>query len=142
MTFDDAEPLIKRGDVLSLRHSLETGLDPNLSNKLGWTLLMLAAMKNGDTSVGSLLLDHGAVLDVRNKFGETALSLAAHTGHHSFVKLLLDHGASLDGHPFGSSMESFLDWAEQYGTGSQEAMLKTREVVRNARSKSARTRPE
>ena len=133
MTFDDAEQLIKRGDVLSLRHSLEAGLDANLTNELGWTFLMRAAM-NGNTSVGNLLIDRGADLNRRNKFGDTALSLAAHTGHHSYVKLLLDHGASLDGHPFGSSMESFLDWAEQYGTGSQEAMLKTREAVRKARS--------
>jgi ankyrin repeat protein len=134
MTFDEANKLIKRGDVLGIRNSLDGGLDSNLANRFGWTLLMGAALAE-NTSIGSLLVEHGAELDRRNEFGDTALSLAAHTGHHSFVKLLLNHGASLAGHPFGSSLEDFLGWAEKYGAGSEEAMLKIREAVRNARSR-------
>ena len=84
MTFDEATRVIKRGDTVHLRKELEEGLGPNLSNHYAWTLLMLAAME-GDTSIGRLLIEKGADLDRRNNHRDTALSLAAHTGHPSFV---------------------------------------------------------
>jgi len=129
----DAWKVIKRGDVLSMRHALVAGLDPDpTTDAPSCTLLMCAAM-TGNTSIGRLLIEHGAELDRKDQFGWTALSMAAHTGHHAFVKLLVDHGASLDGFPFGKSFEGFLDWAEQYGTGSREAMAKTKSVIHAAR---------
>jgi hypothetical protein len=45
---------------------------------------MIAAME-GDTSIGRLLIEKGADLDRRNNHRDTALSLAAHTGHPSIV---------------------------------------------------------
>jgi ankyrin repeat protein len=108
MDFDAIQRRIKKGDVVQIRHYLESGLDADLANQYGWTLLMLAALE-GNTAVGRELISHGARLDRRNKFGATALSLAAQTGHPSFVELLLQSGARLDGHPFGSSFEDFLD---------------------------------
>jgi len=132
MTFREAERAIKKGDLLLLRHELEGGLDPNLSNRFSWTLLMVAALQ-GNSSVGALLLDHCADPNRRNEFGDTALSCAAHTGHPSFVRLLLDCGASLAGSPFGKTFEDFLDWAEEFGSGSPDAMKRTRSVVRAAR---------
>jgi hypothetical protein len=45
MNFDEASEAIKKGDVVRLRHYLESGLDPNLSNQHGGTLLMRAAME-------------------------------------------------------------------------------------------------
>jgi len=77
VTSKEANRAIKKGDALLLRRELGLGLDPILSNELSWTLLMVAAM-SGDTSIGILLLDHGADANKRNKFGDTALSLAAH----------------------------------------------------------------
>ncbi len=100
----------------------------DLVNPHGWSLLMSAAFE-GDTAIGAELIRHGAQLDLRNKDGWTALSIAAHTGHRGFVELLCKSGASLDGHPFGSSFESFLDWASQYGAGSKEAMAKIRSII-------------
>jgi hypothetical protein len=44
MTFDEAQTAIKRGDIISLRHALDAGMTPDLSNQLSWTLLMLAAI--------------------------------------------------------------------------------------------------
>lgn len=90
---------------------------------------MLAALE-GNTAIGRELIEYGAQLDQRNKFGDTALSLAAHTGHPAFVELLLKTGASLEGHPFGSSFETFLDWAAQYGTGTPESMVKIKKIVK------------
>lgn len=133
MNFDEASKAIKKGDVLRLRHYLESGLDPSLSNKYGWTLLMCAAVE-GNTAVGRELIQRGARLDARNKHNDAALSLAAHTGHPGFVALLIDAGASLDGHPFGKSFEDFLEWASRHGTGSQEAMAKTKAVIASARA--------
>jgi ankyrin repeat protein len=133
MNFDEASKAIKKVDVLRIRQCLESGLDPNLSNQYGWTLLMSAA-NEGNTAIARELIQRGAQLDTRNKHKWTALSLAAHTGHPGFVALLVDAGASLDGHPFGTSFESFLEWASKYGTGSQEAMTKTKAIIESARA--------
>ena len=93
MTFDEAHSAIKKGDVISLRHALDSGLTPNFSNQFSWTLLMLAAIE-GNTAVAELLISRGADVNRANKFGDTALSLAANGKHPRFVKLLLSHGAS------------------------------------------------
>src|SRR5580692_11519327 len=89
MTFDEASKLIKKGDIIRLRKELQDGLSPNLANQYSWTLLMIAALE-GNTSIGSLLIESGAELDSRNKSHATALSWAAHTGHSSFVSPLLE----------------------------------------------------
>ncbi len=120
MTFDEARKLIKKGDIIRLRKELQTGLNPNLSNQYSWTLLMIAASE-GNTSVGSLLIENGAELDMRNKFRETALSLAAHSGHPSFVKLLLGSGASLECHPFGNTFDAWLNWVSKYSRSPELA---------------------
>jgi ankyrin repeat protein len=93
MTYRGAQNLIKRGDEAGLRAALDTGLDANLANQNGWTLLMLAAVE-GDVPLGRLLIERGATIDTRNKKDETALALATHRGHTLFVDLLVEHGAS------------------------------------------------
>jgi ankyrin repeat protein len=107
MTFDEAHRLIKDGDLLSLRHELDTGLRPDLSNRFSWTLLMLAALE-GDTSIGELLISKGAPVNTTNDSGETALSLAAHHGHVRFVRMLLANGATKECRPHGYSLEDWL----------------------------------
>jgi ankyrin repeat protein len=119
MTFDDANKLIKKGDMIRLRKELQDGLSPNMANQYSWTLLMIAALE-GNTSIGSLLIESGAELDRRNESRETALSLAAHTGHPSFVGLLLTAGASLECQPFGNTFDDWLNWACQYGRCSEK----------------------
>jgi hypothetical protein len=93
MTYRGAQNLIKRGDEAGLRTALDTGLDPNLANQNGWTLLMLAAVE-GDVPIGRLLIERGATIDTRNKKDETALTLATHRGFAEFIDLLVEHGAS------------------------------------------------
>jgi len=119
MTFEEASKLIKKGDIIRLRRELQQGLSPNLANQYSWTLLMIAALE-GNTSIGSLLIESGAELDRRNKFHETALSLAAHSAHPLFVELLLTSGASLECHPFGNTFDVWLNWACQYGRCSEK----------------------
>ncbi|KAB8271024.1 hypothetical protein BDV30DRAFT_228526 [Aspergillus minisclerotigenes] len=49
-----------------------------------------------------LLLDKGAPVDTKNKFGETPLLIAAHGGFERIVELLLERGAEVDSmDPYG-----------------------------------------
>jgi uncharacterized protein len=109
MIFDEASRCIKKGDVLTLRRALESDLDSNLSNRSSWSLLMLSAIE-GNTSIGELLVSHGAKVDSVNDFGETALSLAAHKGHAPFARWLLALGASTECRPHGWDLG---DWIKR-----------------------------
>jgi ankyrin repeat protein len=133
MTYETVHRAIKRGDVGALRVALGTGLDPNLANRYGWTILMVAAM-HGNTAVGALLIGAGANLDLRNQGRDTALSLAVHTGHPSFVALLLSSGASLNCNPFGDSLDSFFNWVAQYGCGGEAQIKRIREMFEHERT--------
>jgi uncharacterized protein len=93
MTYRGAQNLIKRGDEPGLRQALDTGLDANLANQNGWTLLMLAAVE-GDAPIGRVLLDHGANPSLENNKAETALTLATHRGFQVFIDLLNEHTAA------------------------------------------------
>ena len=92
ISYRAAQTLIKRGDAPALHTALDTGLDANLTNHNGWSLLMLAAVEGSET-MGKLLLGKGARIDDRNKNGETALSLAVQKGHAGFEQMLRDRGA-------------------------------------------------
>jgi hypothetical protein len=87
MTYRGAQNLIKRGDEAGLRVALEHGLDANLVNQNGWTLLMLAAVE-GAVPLGRLLLEHGADPALQNNKSETARMLASHRGFGLFADLL------------------------------------------------------
>ena len=118
MTFNSLHRTIKKSDIISFRRELDAGISPDLSNRLGWTLLMLAAL-SGQTGIGELLIARGADVNATNKFGETALSLAAHKGHTRFIHLLLSNG-STDCRPHGTSLENWLKGASAL---SQEQLL-------------------
>jgi ankyrin repeat protein len=87
ISYRAAQTLIKRGDAPALTTALDAGLDPNLTNQNGWTLLMLAAVE-GDAAIGRLLIDHGADMAAHNLKGETAESIATHRGYSAFTALL------------------------------------------------------
>ena len=93
MTYRAAQNLIKRSDEPALRSALATGLDPNLANQNGWTLLMLAAVE-GDLPIARLLLEKGANPTLQNNKSETAFTLATHRGFTPFVELLNQHSTA------------------------------------------------
>jgi ankyrin repeat protein len=140
MTYEAVHKAIKRGDVEALHIALENGMDPNLSNKYGWTILTLAAMK-GNTKIGRLLIDRGADLNRRNNGNATALSLAVLCGSKSFVELLLTEGASLDCHPHGNSLDIYLDWVAGFYPEQMRNIRKAFDGEREARILRGRRSP-
>lgn len=87
ISFIAAHSLIKNRDESSLRVALEAGLNPNLSNHHGWSLLMLAAVE-GSVRLGNMLLEYGANPVLLSIKRETAQSIATKRSHTDFVELL------------------------------------------------------
>ncbi len=54
------------------------------------------AVKGGDVDVVRELLHRGAEVDARDRYGQTALMLAAHAGHREIVETLIDHRANVN----------------------------------------------
>ena len=93
--FDELHRRIKNGHLLELRHELDAGLDPNLKNRLGWTLLMVTALE-GRMDVLDLLIARGADPRLKNKFGDTAESLARGDNHTRAADFLAGHAAKMN----------------------------------------------
>jgi ankyrin repeat protein len=87
ISYRAAQTIIKRGDEPALRKALAEGLNANLTNENGWTLLMLAAVE-GCVPVGRLLLESSANKAATNAKGDTAESIATKRGFAEFVALL------------------------------------------------------
>ena len=61
----------------------------------GWTCLISAAYES-HLDICSLLIDKGAKMGAKNRFGYTPLHFAADRGHIEIVRLLCDHGADIE----------------------------------------------
>lgn len=75
---------------------LEKGADIEAGDARKRTPLLLVARETGDPKFARILIDHGANIDVIDKYGDTPLSLAAWRGFKPLVDLLLDRGARFD----------------------------------------------
>ena len=62
-------------------------------SKNGYTPLMLTALFEKDTTIMKALLDHGCIVNRRNKYKDTALHCAAFMNLPNQVRLLIDYGA-------------------------------------------------
>ncbi|RDU56181.1 ankyrin repeat domain-containing protein [Helicobacter sp. MIT 00-7814] len=82
-------------DVESLKILLDSGLNVNLANEQGNTLIMLAAYNNS-LACARLLLERGADVDKRNDKGQTPLAGVCFKGYYEMAKLLIEHGADVD----------------------------------------------
>lgn len=128
MTFDEAYKAIRRNKLELLRDAFDKGLNPDLArDNNGYTLLMVAA-GDGNTTIGRLLIERGADLNLKDNRGGSALSCAAMTGHSPFVSLLLKGGASVENAFPDNSLDSFLNWIESYCVRPVEKMVKIREA--------------
>ncbi|MGZ8192504.1 MAG: ankyrin repeat domain-containing protein [Methylobacter sp.] len=54
------------------------------------------AIKRGDIRLVLDLLEQGANVDARDRYGQTALMLAVHGGYREVVETLIAHGANLN----------------------------------------------
>lgn len=74
-----------------LRTLLEHGANPNLTDQLGWTPLMVATYY-GSTSAVNILLQKGADVNLKNQGGATALTIAEAHGNSRIADLLIKAG--------------------------------------------------
>jgi len=91
---------------------LESGSDPNATNRYGVFPLSLAC-RNGNAELTGHLLEAGADPNAALNGGETALMTAARTGDPAVVRLLLENGAQVDSR--GPRDQTALTWAVAEG---------------------------
>lgn len=111
-SYDDILQAVKVGDIATATQLLRSGMDINTVDADGNTLLILACREQ-NWAVAKALLGFRPKLDSRNRYGETALMLAAAKGSVDLVETLLERGAALN-HP-GWTALSYAAWAGQTG---------------------------
>lgn len=79
---------------------VQRGMDVNTSDRSGTTLLMFAAGHGNDQLVEFLLRNRSNALKL-NKYGDSAVGLAALKGHLPVVRRLVEAGANLRGKGWG-----------------------------------------
>lgn len=88
---------------------LRASADTEISDAYGRTPLLLVARETGQPDMARLLLDHGANVNVADRFDDTPLGLAAWRGFSNLVNLFLDRGAEV---PLsGDKCEEYLQYA-------------------------------
>jgi len=118
---DDAAELARQGKTKELSALLKQGLDVNLRDTKGNTLLMIAAYQ-GRAEAVAMLLKAGASVDLRNAKGQTPLGGVAFKGYAEIATLLLDAGADPLADQGGSTP---VDYATMFGR--QEILVLLRE---------------
>jgi len=73
---------------------LEAGADVN--QKGASEALLLEAVRSGRNKLAKILIDHKAVVDVKNKAGETPLMIVIEKGDSETMLMLMDAGARTD----------------------------------------------
>jgi len=95
----DPEPLFRaccEGSVEDVQNCLKIlNIDPNSQDGKGDTALILASRRGFEDKI-RVLLDAGAMVNVRNKKGSSALIAAAMNGHLKLCQILLEHGANVN----------------------------------------------
>lgn len=85
------------------------------------TAALLSASRDGLIEQVRSLLDHGAVLDARDRAGRTAVTLAATNQQLAVAKLLLDRGAIVDA-PALARFDEWLCWLYAQSEQAYEKM--------------------
>jgi CDP-diacylglycerol--serine O-phosphatidyltransferase len=118
--YRDIQDALEEGDTTALARMLSATPVDSVVAPGGRTLLMSAI---GETNLPAieLLVARGAMLDLRDERGTTALALAAEMGFHEAVEVLLDGGA--DPNLRDLSGVTPLDIAEEQGAHDIAALL-------------------
>lgn len=84
--------LAREGDVEQLGQYLMAGVQPNLTNDEGDSLLIMASY-HGHEPLVRLLLEHGAHPEMPNAKGQTPLAGVSFKGHIEVARVLVAAGA-------------------------------------------------
>lgn len=82
-----------KGELELVKAMLDSGADPNMTDRKGLTPLMYAARKDKPEII-KLLLARGADIDAKDKSGWSALMVAIKKDHPEMARLLLNNGAN------------------------------------------------
>lgn len=93
--YQDLEQAVISGNTQSIISLLDRGVDLNTVDIAGNTLLIQSVRQDNQT-LFDYLLQRRARLNVRNRNGETALSLAAFAGKLQFAQRLVEAGAEVN----------------------------------------------
>ncbi|XP_049932450.1 integrin-linked protein kinase 1-like isoform X2 [Nymphaea colorata] len=84
--------LVNEGDLQGIQELLDTGIDVNSTDIDDRTALHVAACQ-GRVEIVELLLEHGARLDMQDRWGSTPLADAHHYKHYDVCKIMEKYGA-------------------------------------------------
>jgi uncharacterized protein len=94
--YEDFVIAVANDRVTEVRALLERGMDPDTVDPNGDPVLLLAA-RSGNAATVDLLLASRAKVNIRNKYGDSPLMVAALNGYLGIVKNLRARGAEVNG---------------------------------------------
>ena len=130
-----AEQLIAHaatGNESALGMMLDSGLDPNSSDKTGLTPLM-AASYEGKSQILHVLLERGCSIEAKDSDGQTALMFACNAGRADCAAILLEKGADLNA--LDKTNSTPIMFAAQHGHNEVLRLLLSRGADPNATGK-------
>ena len=92
--YEELRSAVENDHTADVAKLLARGADPNTPDERGNTLLMVA-VRHKNAKLVDLLIDAGAKLNLRNKYGETAIMLASYNGPHDIVEKLYIKGSEI-----------------------------------------------
>ncbi|MGC1182729.1 ankyrin repeat domain-containing protein, partial [Legionella sp.] len=81
----------KNKDISQLKSFINKGVNPNLTNDYGKTVLYEAA-SDGNTDMAQCLVGHGADVNAKDNYGITALHRDAYANKWDIIRLLVEKG--------------------------------------------------
>jgi uncharacterized protein len=87
---------VKFDDVKEVNKQLANGMDPNLTDKDGMPILVIAAREKSDQVAAALIANPKTDLEKLDPAGENAMMLAALNGDMDLVKLLISKDAEVN----------------------------------------------
>lgn len=94
-SYEDLLAAVKLSDIPAVEALFARGMDVNTTDPDGNTLLIIAARAK-HTELAKRLLQRQAALEARNRYGETALMLAAANGDQELVGAMVAQGAKVN----------------------------------------------
>lgn len=91
--YEDILAAAHRNDAETVADLVRRGMDVNTSDRSGTSLLMIAAGNGNEQLLETLLRSRANILK-KNKYGDSAITLAALRGHLPVLRRLIEHGGA------------------------------------------------